>query len=70
MGESSNNRLGVVVAAQLVERLLPIPEVHGSNPVIGKTLYLTFTVNCIGKKKIKNKEARNGAFLNNRLDIV
>ena len=22
--------------AQLVERLLPIPEVHGSNPVIGK----------------------------------
>ena len=25
-----------VVVAQLVERLLPIPEVHGSNPVIGK----------------------------------
>ena len=25
-----------VVVAQLVERLLPIPEVRGSNPVIGK----------------------------------
>ena len=28
-----------VVVAQLVERLLPIPEVRGSNPVIGKNLY-------------------------------
>ena len=27
-----------VVVAQLVERLLPIPEVRGSNPVIGKNL--------------------------------
>ena len=26
--------------AQLVERSLPIPEVHGSNPVIGKNLYI------------------------------
>ena len=25
-----------VVVAQLVERSLPIPEVHGSNPAIGK----------------------------------
>ena len=25
-----------VVVTQLVERLLPIPEVHGSNPVIGQ----------------------------------
>ena len=44
-----------VVVAQLVEQLLPIPEVHGSNPVIGKTLYCTFTVNCIEKTKIKKK---------------
>ena len=29
-----------VVVAQLVERSLPIPEVRGSNPVIGKNLYL------------------------------
>ena len=28
-----------VVVAQLVERSLPIPEVRGSNPVIGKNLY-------------------------------
>ena len=28
-----------VVVAQLVERLLSIPEVRGSNPVIGKNLY-------------------------------
>ena len=28
-----------VVATQLVERSLPIPEVYGSNPVIGKNLY-------------------------------
>ena len=44
-----------MVVAQLVERLLPIPEVHGSNPVIGKNLYLTITVNCIEKSKIKKK---------------
>ena len=28
------------IVAQLEERLLPIPEVRGSNPVIGKMLYL------------------------------
>ena len=31
--------LGSGCVAQLVERLLPIPEVRGSNPVIGKNLY-------------------------------
>ena len=49
------NMLGEVVVAQLVERSLPIPEVRGSNPVIGKNLYRTFTVNCIEKTKIKKK---------------
>ena len=29
-----------VVVAQLVEWSLPIPEVRGSNPVIGKNLYI------------------------------
>ena len=43
------------MVAQLVERSLPIPEVHGSNPVISKNLYRTFTVNCIEKTKIKKK---------------
>ena len=31
-----------VAVAQLVDRLLPIPEIHGSSPVIGKILYQTF----------------------------
>ena len=45
-----------VVVAQLVERLLPMPEVRGSNPVTGKNLYWTFIVNCIEKMKIKAVE--------------
>ena len=55
-----------VVVAQLVEQSLAIPEVRGSNPVIGK-IYIEhlFTVNCIEKTKIKKKEAGNGPFLNN-----
>ena len=36
---SQKNESRVVVVAQLVERSLPIPEVRGSNPVIGKNLY-------------------------------
>ena len=52
-----------VVVAQLVERLLPIPEVRGSNPVIGKIyIHHLLTVNCIEKKKTKKKEAGNGPF--------
>ena len=34
---------------------LSIPEVSGSNPVIGKKIYWTLTVNCIEKTKIKKK---------------
>ena len=37
------------------ELSLLIPEVHGSNPVIGKTLYWMFTVNCIEKAKLEKK---------------
>ena len=52
--------------AQVAERSLPTPEAQGSNPVIGKFLYLYVehlsTVNCIEKKKIKKKEAGNGPF--------
>ena len=44
-----------VVVAQLVQRSLPILEVRGSIPVIGKNLYWTFSVNCIEKTKIKKK---------------
>ena len=55
--KDSNN--WAVVVAQLVERLLPIPEVRGSNPVIGKNLFIYWTfVYCqlsIEKTKIKKK---------------
>ena len=53
-----------VVVPQLVERSLPTPEVHGSNPVIGKKIHLMFSVNCIEKTKIKKKEAGIGPFFN------
>ena len=33
--------MGEVVVAQLVGRLLPIPEDRGSNPVIGKNLLIS-----------------------------
>ena len=57
-----------MVVAQLVERSLPIPEVCGSNPVIGKKLYGNlFTVNCIKKTNIKKKEAENGPFFKRTL---
>ena len=48
-----------VVVAQLVERWLPIPEVRGSNPVIGKNLLISNI--CILSTvywKDKNKEKR------------
>ena len=32
------NKFGAVVVTQLVERLPPTPEIHGSNPVISKLL--------------------------------
>ena len=39
-----------VVVAQLVERLLPIPEVCGSNPVIGKNYIEHLLIgNCIAR---------------------
>ena len=55
-----------VVLAQSVERLLPIPDVRGSNPAIGKILVWTFSVICNENNKIKKKEAGNGPFLKKR----
>ena len=54
-----------VVAAQLVEWLLLTPEVHCSNPVISKHLYLTFIclLSTVFKRRKKRKEAVNGPFL-------
>ena len=42
--------MGAVIVAQLVERLLHTPEVHSSNPVMGKLnlpLPTVNTVNCV-----------------------
>ena len=48
-----------MVVAQLVGRLLPKSEVHGSTLVIGKIyiehLFTLFTINCIEKMKINKK---------------
>ena len=55
----SMNVAGAVLVAPLVEWLLQILEVCGSNPVIGKNLYLYWTFVycelCIEKTKIKKK---------------
>ena len=52
-----------MVVAQLVERSLPIPEVHGSNPVIGKNVYILnicLLSTVYWKDLNKEKEAVNG----------
>ena len=58
-----------VVVAQLVERSLPIAEVRGSNPVIGKNFYyyrtFVYCQLCIERTKIKKKEAGNGPLKKN-----
>ena len=52
--------------SQMVERSLAIPEVQGSNPVIGKNyVEHLFTVNCIEKMKTKKKRPGWAHFLNN-----
>ena len=55
-----------VVVAQLVERLLPIPGVLGSNSAI-ENFFIEhlFTVNCIEKTKIKKKRPGMAHFLKN-----
>ena len=54
-----------MVVAQFVEWLLPTPEVHGLNPVIGKFLCRTF-VYCqlyyTEKTKITEKRQGSGPF--------
>ena len=51
------NTCRVVVVAQLAEQSLSIPNVHGSNPVIGKFFKMNmFTVNkCFEKTKLRKK---------------
>ena len=57
-----NFYLRAVIVAQLVEQLLPIPEVRGSNPVIGKNLYWTSYCQLYWKDENKEKEAGKGQF--------
>ena len=57
-----------VVVAQLVEGSLPIQEVHGSNPVIGKILYWILILNCNEKTKIKKKRPGMAHFLKNDME--
>ena len=58
------SHIWAVVVTQLVERSLPTPEVHSSNPVIGKLFYQHLSVYCqlYWKDKNKEKEAGNGQF--------
>ena len=54
-----------MVVAQLVERSLPLPEVRGSNPVIGKNLFILnicLLSTVYWKDENKEKEARIGPF--------
>ena len=55
-----------VVVAQLVERLLTIPEVRCSNPVISKNLFIKLNICLLStvywKDKNKEKVAGNGPF--------
>ena len=51
--------------AQLVEQLLPTPEVCSLNPDIGKNLFWTFTVNFSEKMTIKKKRPEMAYFQKN-----
>ena len=58
--------MGSGCVAQLAEQSLLIPEVCGSNPVIGKKLFILNIVYCqlyIEKTKIKKKMAGYNPFL-------
>ena len=64
--------MGSGCVAQLVERSLPIPEVRGSNPVIGKKFIYILNICLLStvywKDKNKEKEARNGPFFKKKLE--
>ena len=63
--------MGSGCVAQLVERSLPIPEVRGSNPVVGKNLIILniyFLSPVYWKDENKEKEAGDGPFKINILN--
>ena len=57
------------VWAVVVALLLPIPEIGGSNPVIGNIIYYQVYKNCIEKMTIKKKRPGMAQFLRCRYDI-
>ena len=57
------------VWAVVVAQLLPIPEIGGSNPVIGNIIYYQVYKNCIEKMTIKKKRPGMAQFLRCRYDI-
>ena len=58
-----------MVVAQLAKRLLPTPEVRGSNPVIGEFYSTLLTVNCIEKTKIKKKRPGMAHFKEHKISL-
>ena len=53
-----------MVVAQLVERSLPKPEVHGSNPAFAKFILNIDILSTVWRRrKLRNKEADNYLFL-------
>ena len=66
--EVTNWLIRAVVVAQLEERSLPIPEIRGSNPVIGYNIYYhLYLKNCIEKTKIKKKRPGTAQFFLKKL---
>ena len=55
---------------ELAERSLPIPEVRGSNRVMGKISNLTYLKLTVDKTKIKKKEAGIGPFLRTANELL
>ena len=65
----ANNLAWEVVVAPLVEQLLPIPEVRGSNPVTSKNLFILnicLLSTVYWKDANKEKEAGDGPFFKKR----
>ena len=57
-----NKQSRAVVVAQLVERLLATPEVHGLNPVICQIYIVQCLLSTVLKRRKKIKGAGNGPF--------
>ena len=66
-GTQSINESRAEVVAQLVEWLLPTPEIHSSNPNISKVLSTNCNLN--RKDENKEKETGNGPFLKENIQL-